>query len=388
MGKKRGYLIVRNVPFELADILGGIPKQVFCILKYFHKHSEFNMMFATSREGALPRAVRRQGIPVFVMPELEGNIPKAVQKLKGIVMVNNIKIVQSHGLKESLCCRVLKWRLPGLIHIFRVHTHIDCAHISGWKKNIYHFIDWVTQKYVDGFLCIGHYVANELRGRSRIAEDKIRVIPNGCQDMGEPDMLEDNDTSLAPKLAYVSNIIPFKGHDVLIRALNVLKKKEIMPMVRLVGDFGRGQREKEYRARFKKEAFELGVLDQLEFFGKTEDIRSAVKGCPVLILPSDSEGVPNSILEGMALRKLVVASAVGSIPEMVEDGTHALLHPPQDSSALADTLELIFTRPAKEWNSMREAGYRRFSEKYHIVVMFQDILKAARSLAESKKDAI
>ena len=120
-------------------------------------------------------------------------------------------------------------------------------------------------------------------------------------------------------------------------------------------------------ARVKALSRARGVEELLDFRGFTEDVAAALRGIPVLVLPSDAEGLPVCVLEAMSLGKLVAASAVGAVPECVEDGRTGFLHPPRDPRALAALLGRLFSAPAAAWAPVsaaaREAWSGRFSEK-------------------------
>ena len=199
--------------------------------------------------------------------------------------------------------------------------------------------------------------------------------------MGEPSILPSkNNTPLPLKIVFIANIIPHKGHDTLIRALYLLSKKNIRPQVRLIGSMGSSKKEITYYNNIRKEAIKLNIIKQIEFYGRNLNIKKALSGWPILILPSDSEGLPNCILEAMALKKIIIASNVGSVPELIKDKVHGFLHQPQDAQKLANIIKFIFSKPAYKWNTIRERAYKRFINHYDIKDMFREIMETAQAL--------
>jgi glycosyltransferase involved in cell wall biosynthesis len=113
-----------------------------------------------------------------------------------------------------------------------------------------------------------------------------------------------------PTLISVGNLIPLKGHDLVIEALTLL------PGVRLLV-CGEGS----MRAQLERTARRCLVADRVRFLGqiKHEDLNRYYSAADVLVLASSREGWPNVLLEAMACGTPVVATAVGGIPEFVHD---------------------------------------------------------------------
>ncbi|HVQ35978.1 MAG TPA: glycosyltransferase family 4 protein, partial [Pyrinomonadaceae bacterium] len=87
------------------------------------------------------------------------------------------------------------------------------------------------------------------------------------------------------------------------------------------------------------------LSDCVIFAGQVKDVAPFYAAADVLVLPSHSEGSPYVLLEAMAARVPVVATAVGGVPEMVEDAESALLVPASDPSAMAAAIERVLTDP-------------------------------------------
>jgi len=312
---------------------------------------------------------------------------KAVSFLEPLVRKHDIAVVQSHGFRESLLGAAIRKRHPEMRHVFRVHTHIDCASIPQWRKLAYHVLDRINSRYVDCYAANGQYLANEIVRHSWITSRKIRVIINGREAVGIPDPRPENIESPLPRrIAMVSNLLPRKGHDTLLEALALLQAKRMRVDVRLVGGEATNavvSGGTPFTDSLRERARHLGVLDQIEFYGHTRDIYAALQGFPVVVLPSDSEGVPNSILEAMSLRKLIIASRVGGVPEIILDGRDGMLHAPRDAQALASYSERVFDTPASVWQPMRDSAYARWQREFSMEAMMNGLILVYRSLEPS-----
>jgi glycosyltransferase involved in cell wall biosynthesis len=134
-----------------------------------------------------------------------------------------------------------------------------------------------------------------------------------------------------------------KGHLELVEAFAaLLARQEFRNHLRLV-IAGEGPE----RQALLDLARQQGIAeDRLILAGQQADLKPYYGMAQVFALPSHSEGSPNVLLEAMAAGVPVVASRVGGIPEMAEDGVSALLTPKCDVTALAAALQRVLTEPA------------------------------------------
>jgi glycosyltransferase involved in cell wall biosynthesis/serine acetyltransferase len=111
------------------------------------------------------------------------------------------------------------------------------------------------------------------------------------------------------------------------------------------------------RPHLERTVEELGLRDHFLFLGRRGDVPNILACCDLFVLPSWAEGLPNSVLEAMAAGVPVVATQVGGIPEIIEDGVGGLLVPARDSRALALAIVQIFRDPK------RAAGFAQVAQK-------------------------
>ena len=99
------------------------------------------------------------------------------------------------------------------------------------------------------------------------------------------------------------------------------------------------------------------------FTGRRDDVPAVTAALDVAVLPSYREAQGLVILEAMALARPVVASNVGGIPEMIEDGVTGLLVPPRDPAALADAIVRLLTdHPLAD--TLARNGHRLVRERF------------------------
>ena len=131
-----------------------------------------------------------------------------------------------------------------------------------------------------------------------------------------------------------------KGHAVLLEALAALREDGADFALALAGS---GSLRETLEARSRA----LGLEAQVRFLGTVDEPGPLLAAADAVVLPSLWEGLPLTLLEAMARARPVVASAVGGIPEVVEDGVSGLLVPPGRADALAEALGRVARHPLR-----------------------------------------
>ena len=175
-----------------------------------------------------------------------------------------------------------------------------------------------------------------------VDRSRIVVIPTPI-DLDEfpevPDRLPPS--SGGPTILFVGRLVPVsKGLDVLVRAFARLPEG-LSARLRIVGeDWGAG-------APLLRLARELGVASRVTLLGAISkpDLRREYAGADLFVLPSRAESFGAVLLEAMASGLPVVATRVGGIPEVVEEGATALLVPPDDVDALSQAVRRLAEDP-------------------------------------------
>jgi glycosyltransferase involved in cell wall biosynthesis len=147
-----------------------------------------------------------------------------------------------------------------------------------------------------------------------------------------------------------------KGHACLIAAAcNVCR---ILPnaVFVLIGDG-------EERPKLEEQIREAGLESNFVFLGRRSDVPELLACCDLSVLPSEAEGLPNSVLEAMAAGLPVIATCVGGNPEIIVDGINGLLVPPQDEQALAEAI-LRILQDAHLGRRLSQAGQERVRAKF------------------------
>jgi glycosyltransferase involved in cell wall biosynthesis len=193
---------------------------------------------------------------------------------------------------------------------------------------------------------------------------KIRVIPNGCDvdalaASARPGRIR-SELGLAgarPIVSLVGEVGWRKGQEILLKAVARLQDRHPQAVFLIVGE-GEG------RLRCEQQSRQMGLkAETVRFLGFRDDVPDILADTDILVLPSRSEGFPNTLLEGMALGLPVVATAVDGIPELVIPERTGALVAVDDTEAFTAAVDRLLGEPAlrRTWG---EAGRRRVRDEF------------------------
>ncbi len=164
---------------------------------------------------------------------------------------------------------------------------------------------------------------------------------------------------------HVSNFRPVKRVDAVLRIFDRIRR-QVPARLLLVGDGP------ELAAAFRL-ARELGIAKLIEAVGAQEEVTPLLSISDVFLLPSAQESFGLAALEAMACEVPVVASRVGGLPEVIEDGVSGFLHPPEALDDMAASAVRVLSDPALH-RRMGEAASRRVRDRFcaeRIVPMYE-----------------
>ena len=157
---------------------------------------------------------------------------------------------------------------------------------------------------------------------------------------------------------FAARMEALKGPMVLLEAFAATHERAPNVCLRIAGD---GSQKAQVAAR----AEALKIDDRYQYYGvytRPDERKKFMHDLDVFVMPSFTEGTPNSIIEAMAHGKPIIASAVGGIPDMI-DSESGILVPPGDTAALADAMLLLAQNPERRAR-MGEAARKRYQQLF------------------------
>jgi len=319
--------------------------------------AKYDVRALSLSEGSAVHRLRRLGLSVDVLDEPDDAL--TVRELAAWLRREEIDLVHAHmfraeviGTRAAVAAGVPV--IMATVHSSRVRSPEDVELLASLTP--------AMDRLIVPSDAIEHKVRAEGRDAARFA-----VIPNGvdlsrfrapapaCQlrrEFGIP--------GSAPLVGVVARLEPEKGHRYLLDAWpSVLAA---CPSARMV-IVGEGSQADALRAQAR--SLGRAVTASVVFTGRREDIAAVTADLDIAVLPSVREAQGISILEAMARRRPVVASAVGGIPEVITSGVDGILVPPADPAALAEALVSLLADPALR-ERIAEGGYRTVAERYSI----------------------
>jgi glycosyltransferase involved in cell wall biosynthesis len=233
----------------------------------------------------------------------------------------------------------------------------------------------------DRVLCNAEEVARFVLAEERPDPAKLTVIPNGIR-IAQPPPAPERPAGVPPGARVVGLVgrLDWKKaySDVMQAAVRVRASHPDVEFV-VIGDGP-------LRGEIASQAARLGLAPHLHLLGELSPVAPLVRGFDVFVISSIIEGMPNALLEALALERPVVATRVGGIPEIVTHGESGLLVPPANPAALADAIIRLLDDPRLA-AACGAAGRRTVETRYSLEAMtarftgLYEEMAAARGLA-------
>jgi len=307
------------------------------------------------------KILSQSGIPVWYLGKRPGFDPRMFVRVARVLKRIRPHVVHTHRY-------VLRYALPPMLS-GRVPAMVHTVHNLAEKE-----VDWSGRlihrmAFWQGVIpvTIADDVDDSLRRFYKI--DGFPLIPNGIpvDDFRKPSIGRDRwrkEEGYAPTdvlFVCVARFKPQKNLALLVKAF--AQGPALEPRAHLLV-VGHG----ELRRDLERQIDALGLWEKAHVLGMRSDVPELLNAADVFVLSSDWEGNPLSVMEAMAAGTPVVSTAVGGVPELIEEGESGLLVPPGDARALGGAMQYMLKNPEVR-TSMGRASARRAVEHFDLRVM-------------------
>ncbi|MCS7197419.1 MAG: glycosyltransferase family 4 protein [Candidatus Bipolaricaulota bacterium] len=345
---------------------GGAQHIVYLLAKYLR--SDYEITVACAPGGPLGGRLRAEGIRVLEIPELCRNPhpirdPRALWKLYHLMKRERFEIVHTHSTKAGLLGRLAAAWAQVPIILFTAHGWAFSEGRLGPWRWLLAQVERLPARFSTKIICVSEY-DRQLALRFRVApKEKLVVIHNGVEP--EPFCLTTDKRELRLRLGMsdaagvvtmVGRFAPPKDFETLIAAWEGLRAPSWQ--LWLVGEGPR-------RSRLEELVRAKGLCQHIRFLRERHDVPAILKASDIFVLSSRWEGLPLTVIEAMFAGLPVIATRVGGVPELVEEGITGLLVPARDTRALGNALEQLINS-AELRQRMGELGRQRALRQFTV----------------------
>lgn len=338
---------------HLADLVMNLDKDTFNPVICSFELEECPFVNKIRNSG-----IRIEYIPVRKIYSFEAFIQAS--KLMKFIKSNNTDIVQAFHFKSDTY-GVLVSRLAGVKKI--ISSKRDLGDL---KKKRQVLLNKLMNPYIDHFIVACNSVGEVVRKIEGVESKKMTTIYNGVN-LRRFDLDRRSDvTSLKKELdihdgtfviGSIAYFRPEKAYHIFFEAIEKIKNSIENWAVLILGD---GPLEEYFKSFCKERKLDRNV----RFMGSVLDVPRYISLMDIICLvPNKNEGFSNAILEGMAMKKPIIATDVGGNAESVQDGETGFIIPSNDSEELSNAILKLFN-DVNLRNRMGEKGRERIEKHF------------------------
>ncbi len=365
--------------------VGGAKTHVLSLVSKLSEDNE--VLLVSFRHGEFADDARAMGINTRVIKNR--NPLSDIAELRRVIREGDFDIIHCHGAKANVMASLIKGGLRIPV-ITTVHSDYRLDYMGSIIKMMTNgLLNTVALRSLDGYIGVTNAFADLLIERG-FDPYELYTLNNGI----------DFKSPLAPKISreeYLSSLGISCGEDAVVCGIAarfhpvkdiatavraVAKIKDICPDLYLVLG-GDGEQAEMLRSLVS----ELGISDRVVFAGWIDDMDSFLNAVDISIISSVSEGFPYSILESARAKCTMVSTAVGAMPEVIDDRRNGLLFDVGDSDTLAEHLRFLY----ENGDTRREYAERLFEKscrEYSFEAMVSAQLSIYEKAIEKKRAAI
>lgn len=314
-------------------------------------------------EGPLRARYEAIGVQVVPFPIASLYAPstgRQLLRLASYLRAERADIVHSHDVYSSIFTTAAG-RVAGVPTVISSRRFL----VSPNRSRQLVAVSRVTYRMSHRVLTNSSAVGRHLVAAEGVPADRVFVLPNFVDDEFFDPITGSDRARMRAELGVpagatlvgvVARLEAIKDHETLLRALARLAPGRPTLHLALVGEGSR-------RAALEALAASLGVADRVHFTGLRPHSPNLHHLFDLSALTSTSEGFPNSVVEAMAARRAVVATAVGGNVDAVDDGVTGLLAPSGDDAAIAERLARLVDDPSLR-ERMGDAGLERAQREF------------------------
>jgi L-malate glycosyltransferase len=327
-----------------GDLWAGAEVQAYTLLTTLQGESGIQVAAALMNDGELARRLRERNIPVTLFPEQRLNALQILSGLRRLMLDWQPHVVHTHRTKENILGSIANTLSRNVASVRTVHGANEHPP-RGWRrlhKKLLHGLDNFCGRYLQHrIIAVSRDLSQKLAGQ--FPADKLVVIENGVDVEAvrmqvHPVEFREQEPA-ARHIGIVGRLVAVKRVDLFLQMARLLVELEPARQWRF-HIFGDGP----LRATLAAQAVALNLSDIAVFHGHRHDIVACLAALDVVVICSDHEGLPMTLLEALAVGTPVAAHAVGGMTQLLSDSGGGLLVNRHDAAAYANTVQALLDR--------------------------------------------
>lgn len=327
-----------------------------------------------SAGGSLVRELEKGGIPHYSLPVDRKSlfVLSLVPRLAEIIQKERIDVVHARSRVPAwvawFACR--RTHTPFVTTCHGYYTHHPLSHVMGWGKRVIVPSQVIARHMIDDF---------------GVSPERTVWIPRGV-DLRQFPFHPGKYLAPPPKVFRLLNIGRFsriKGQLEFIRVVHAVRQKGIPVEAWLVGSEGGGRTQ--YTREIERSIGQLGLEKNVKLLGTRRDIPELLKEADLLVLSSlVPESFGRVLIEAGAVGTACVATCLGGVLDIIEDGTHGLLVPPADEEAMGSAIIRLLTH-REQAQEMADRLRKRVETEFSLEGMVEKTLQVYRQVKKEKR---
>ena len=379
LAQARANLPIKICHLAMGDGWAGAEVQLAILLASLSKMPDFEVSAVLFNEGRLANELRDFGVRTEVISEFHHNSLAIVKQLRNYFKQHNFDILHTHKYKDNIL-GVLSLVGRGIRRRVRtVHGFPEpFVGFQSVKMNAYQIVDnWVNQWLVNRILAVSFDLKTHLIPRFGVEKvtcihnaidiEQIRVTKRAAEMRKELGL-----SGQEFLIGAMGRLTPVKGLESFLKAAHIIHHQKPHVKFIIAGDGP-------LKSALQKQAREYGLDEVVLFLGHRNDSYDILKLLDLFVLSSMSEGIPMVLLEALALARPVVATRVGGVPEVIEDGISGLLVGPGKEDELAQSCIALIDNYDFA-HQLGVAGQKRVEERFSAKVMAEKVAEVYRTL--------
>lgn len=299
-------------------------------------------------------------------------------KLLRICRQYRVTIWHAHEYKSNVLGLVLRPFWP-----MRLLTTVHGWGVHGGRTKLYYAIDRISLRFYERVVCVSRDLSERCRD-SGVAESRCRLIHNAI----DIEQFKRSSSQYEAKrrlgiaterlvVGSVGRLSSEKAFDLLIRCVDELAIRGVDLELLIVGEGEEAPKLEELVARIRSKG-------RVRLLGFRADTVSIYEAMDVYVLSSRREGLPNVLLEALALEVPVVATRVGGVPQLIKDGESGMLVEIDDQIGMTKAIEKLLADPllrrrlARSGLAVIEAGYSFRRRIERMAALYDEVLGRRR----------